>query len=270
MYRRSLVSFIDILGFRHLIATSTFEQVAKKLAALKRFSGRDEDDGDGLEPRVIQFSDSIIRVRPLDGKANLEFPYGMLFHELHDLVFMQGELIKHGVCIRGGVAIGDVYFDSRTIFGPGFVRAYEMESQFANFPRIVIDPQVLQDLMREGALIAQHHDVAEEIRHIRQLVRKDSDGLFFVDYLEAFLPELDEPEFQPVVLRDHRQMILDGVGKGAALNGVSAKYVWLANYHNALVARIPQGWFDQYGMSPSDVAVGQDELPMNFDWPRDA
>lgn len=270
MYRRSLISFIDILGFRHLIANSTFEQVSKKLAKVKHFSGTEDEDGDGLEPRVIQFSDSIIRIRPLDGKANSEFPYGMLFHELYDLVFLQGELVKHGLCLRGGIAIGDVHFDAKTIFGPGFVRAYEMESQFANFPRIVLDPQVLQQLMKDKAMIANHHDIAEEVTHIRKLVRKDADGLFFVDYLNAFLPEVDVPEFQPLFLRDHKKLILEGVGKTAALTGVSAKYLWLANYHNDLVAKMPRSWFAAYDTSYDEIAISQKELPVNFDWPKSA
>lgn len=269
MYRRSLISFIDILGFKHLITSSTYHQVAEKLAAVKHFSGTDqEEDGDGLEPRVIQFSDSIIRIRPLEGKANSEFPYGMLFNELYDLVLMQGELVNHGVCMRGGIAIGDVHFDAKTIFGPGFVRAYEMETTFANFPRIVLDPQVLNDLMESKALVAKNHDVAEEVGHIRKLIRKDADGLFFVDYLNAFLSELDEPEFQPVFLRAHKKLILDGVGKGSALNGVSAKYLWLANYHNELVNRLEEKWFNHYETSHEEIAISQKELPVNFVWPK--
>ena len=37
---------------------------------------------------------------------------------------------------RGGVAIGDIYHDDEAVFGPGLVRAYDIESNVAKFPRI--------------------------------------------------------------------------------------------------------------------------------------
>lgn len=269
MYKRALISFIDILGFKNLIASSDYAAVAKKLEAVKRFSGPEADeDGEGLEPHFIQFSDSIIRIRPLDGKANSDFPSGIIFHELYDLVLMQGELVKHGVCLRGGIAIGDVHYDDKTIFGPGFVRAYEMESQYANFPRIVLDPQVLRELLVNKTLIARHHDVTEEIRYIRNLVQKDADGLFFVDYLNAFIDELDHPEFEPDFLRDHKQLVLSGLDKAEQLSGVAAKYLWLANYHNRLARSIGNEWFKTYGLTLKDIEINSQEMPVNFDWPE--
>ena len=44
---------------------------------------------------------------------------------------------------RGGVAIGDIYHDDEAVFGPGLVRAYDIESNVAKFPRIVVDHEVL-------------------------------------------------------------------------------------------------------------------------------
>jgi len=44
---------------------------------------------------------------------------------------------------RGGVAIGDIYHDDEAVFGPGLVRAYDIESNVAKFPRIVVDQEVL-------------------------------------------------------------------------------------------------------------------------------
>ncbi|BDE73457.1 MAG TPA: hypothetical protein PK306_02720 [Aquabacterium sp.] len=268
MYRRSLITFIDILGFKHLIQTSTDAQITEKLATLRRFSAtEDDEDGEGFEPKVIQFSDSIIRIRPLEGASNKSFPYGLVFHELHDLVLLQGELIKHGICLRGGIALGDVHFDAQTVFGPGFVRAYELESGFANFPRIVVDPEVLNDLMTDERLRAQHHGVADEVDAIRKLVRKDADGIFFVDYLHAFLTELDEPESQPDVLRDHKQLILNGMGNARGLNTVPAKYLWLANYHNGLVRSLSRKWYQHYDLTLADLEISSKEMPINFEWP---
>ena len=98
-------------------------------------------------------------------------------------------------------------------------------------------------------------------------VRKDADGIFFVDYLHAFLTELDEPEFQPDVLRSHKRLILNGLGNSHGLSTVPAKYLWLANYHNGLVRRLSKKWYGHYGLTLADLEVSAKEMPINFEWP---
>ena len=48
----------------------------------------------------------------------------------------------HGFLIRGGVTIGQISHSENTCFGPALVRAYQLESQFAFYPRVVLDPKV--------------------------------------------------------------------------------------------------------------------------------
>lgn len=201
MYTQAVIAFIDILGFKHLISTGTFEEVSRKIKAVRRLSGVDDQaDGESFEPKVIQFSDSIIRVRPVECQANMESRYGLMFYEMLDLVHMQGELINHGICVRGGVSIGDVHVDDQTLFGPGFVKAYELESVYANFPRIVVDPALIQQLQKDQRLFSTHNTLADEFEYIAKNIRRESDGIYFIDYLRAFQTEIDEPEDIPVFL----------------------------------------------------------------------
>lgn len=175
MYREEIITFVDILGFKSLIRTNTYERVAERLAAVRRFSGLNETEGEeGYKPKIIQFSDSIIRIRPLDSAANKEIHYGLMFVEMLDLVHMQGDLINHGVCVRGGVSLGKVHFDDHTLFGPGFVRAYERESLFANYPRIVIDPFLIDQARKDLRLVSAQHVLEQELSYIRKNIRKDS------------------------------------------------------------------------------------------------
>ena len=265
MYRHSLITFVDILGFRSLISSSEFEGVSEKLAAVTRFSGASEEPGeDEFAPKVIQFSDSIIRIRPLDDTP----PYGALFHELLDLIHMQGELVQHGVCMRGGIAVGDVHFEDHTAYGPGFVRAYEIESTFANFPRIVVDPAVLASLIDDERLRADHNRLEDEIDSVKKLLRRDSDGLYFVDYLSVFLGELDHVSFEPTFIIAHKNLILGGLRDVESLTSVSAKYLWLANYHNNFVRRLSKKWLRGNGLQLADVEIQSSEMPLNFEWPE--
>jgi hypothetical protein len=83
-----------------------------------------------------------------------------------DLVHLQGELINNSICIRGGVTLGEVHFDQNTLFGPGVVRAYELESNYANFPRIVVDPVLINQFTNDSRLTSSHNSLAEETAYI--------------------------------------------------------------------------------------------------------
>lgn len=236
MYREAIITFVDILGFKNIIQRSTAEDVFKVLKKIERFSSlKDSSDGENFTPKIIQFSDSIIRIRPLDSKANLEFRYGSLFHELNDLVIMQGELVNHGICVRGGVTVGEVYFGDSKVYGPGFVKAYEIESGFSNYPRIVIDPEVIEKIKDDNRLLSAHNELEYELGAIDSQLRKGSDGLYFVDYLDAFPRNIDEPEFIPDFFANNKKLILSNIGAQSALTSVASKYLWLATYHNEII-----------------------------------
>jgi hypothetical protein len=47
-----------------------------------------------------------------------------------------------GLLIRGAITIGDIVHDDSIVFGPALNRAYELESQQAIYPRIILDPDV--------------------------------------------------------------------------------------------------------------------------------
>ena len=236
MYREAIITFVDVLGFKKIIQDSSAEEVSKILKKMRYFSAFDEsEDGEGALPKVIQFSDSIIRVRLLDSKSNIEFRYGALFHELNDLVLMQGGLINNGICVRGGVTIGEIYFDNNSIYGPGFVKAYELESMFANYPRIVIDPLLIAKLKKDKRLLSCHNNLSDELDYIDNQIRIGSDGLYYIDYLGAYPRNMDDQEYIPSFFESNKRLILSNLKEIHDLNSVTSKYLWLANYHNEVV-----------------------------------
>jgi hypothetical protein len=184
----------------------------------------------------------------------------LLFQELLDLVHAQGELIMKGVLLRGGVTYGPISFSKSRIFGPALVVAHELESRFALYPRIVIDPALISAFRTKPSLRAVHHSLAEEEKYVSRLVRKGDDGIWFVDYLRAMEPELDEPDMYPAVLKAHRTLIIEGAQKFAGLRDVKSKYLWLATYHNGLVSELPGKWLKHYHLKRSDLLVSPDEI----------
>lgn len=263
MYKESVITFVDILGFKNLINSSTYEEVAAKLSIVRRLSGlNDAEDGDGFEPKIIQFSDSIIRIRPLDSTTNKEGQYGLMFFEMLDLVHMQGELINHGICIRGGVSVGDVHFDNQVLFGPGFVRAYELESIYADYPRIVVDPILISQVKKDQRLASADNTLSQEFSYIRKNIRKGSDGIYFIDYLRSFLDEIDDSSNIPIFLQNHKSIILNNAGGASQLSSVSAKYLWMATYHNELIAKLDKDFFAEHGIKRKDLEVTPAEMPL--------
>ena len=191
--------------------------------------------------KAIAFSDSIVRVRYYDAEYN----EGSLFHELIALVHMQAELANSGVFVRGGVSIGDIFLEENEVFGPALVRAYDLESQYANAPRIIIGPEVFHEFRQNRKLRAEHHDLADEIHYIKQLVRRGDDGMWFVDYLKAIYSELDNPNsMYPAFLGRHRDFIVQHA-TGIPLRGrILPKYLWLAEYHNLVCNELGNGAMD--------------------------
>jgi hypothetical protein len=232
-YRPCIVTFLDILGFKAMIAKMTAQQIGDALALLGQISDGDvkeTDDWPAGLARSIAFSDSIVRMCPIDG----DDPSGSFFHELIALVHIQGELAHRGIFMRGGMSVGDIYFSGTILFGPGLVRAFEMESQFASYPRIVIDPNVIEAYVTNPVMRGSLHTLEEDSEYTGDLMRVSDDGLHFVDYLRAYEREMDEPKKYPELLRLHRDMIVKASADAKGFSNIKQKYSWLAHYHNSV------------------------------------
>jgi hypothetical protein len=257
-YRSAIVSFIDILGFRELVRTQSASDILRSLRLIQKIAAPAEESllskrdlgRDMNRTRAFAFSDSIVRIRPYDAEYN----EGSFFHELISLVHMQAELADHGVFVRGGMSLGEIFFEENGVFGPALIRAYDLESQYANVPRIIIGPEVFQEFRKNRKLRAEHHNLADEIHYIKRLTRRGDDGLWFVDYLKAIANEMDEPAFQyPTFMERHRNFITERA-KGLSLQGRELqKYLWLAEYHN-IVCR-------ECGSEVTELLITPKELP---------
>ena len=90
----------------------------------------------------------------------------------------------NGLLIRGGITLGYCFSDDFMVWGKALVRAYEIESTIAIYPRIVIDP-FADDIF----------DFLTKSKH-KKLICRDFDGLYFIDifYMQQhheFLPFLE-------------------------------------------------------------------------------
>jgi len=70
---------------------------------------------------------------------------------------------------------------------------------------------------------------------VRNLLREDESGLHYIDYLRASLSEFDNPYVGWLgFLQSHKELVENGRDNSPNAT-VRRKYVWLMNYHNAVV-----------------------------------
>lgn len=250
-YRPAVITFIDILGFSDQVAKSEGlgpSQIRTILRRLANFAANSQDNDDEIEETTaIVFSDSIVRVRFIDGEDRS----GALFHEVLKLLQVQGEMLADNVLLRGGLTVGLIHVEGQMAFGPGFIRAYQLESQFANHPRIIIGPEVFKALREDERLVADHHDLEDEIHYQRQMLQQGDDGFWFIDYLYGFQEEMDYPEEHVDLVAQHRAHIIDQAKAAPASSRVLQKYLWLARYLNNVVERLGH----------ADLKITQADIP---------
>lgn len=239
-YESSIVSFIDVLGFRALLNSRSAAEIHDIILKLREFTTPDDTPPRRIKDMRLMshafadsVSDAVVRVRPFD----TQYSDGAFFQELHDLLLIQIQCIGSGVLVRAGVAIGDAHvgLDGKgPVFGPGMVRAYEIETSEAIFPRIVVDEAAYKRFLVDTRLHKEDHDPEEEARYVNGLLRIGEDGTRFIDYLAASEPEFDEFSGYLAFLDAHAELIRHNLD-GGHRPPVYRKYVWLARYHNDVV-----------------------------------
>lgn len=150
-----IIAFIDILGFKNLLkspkettnAMTTISGTLDKLRELWR------DINPKHEIKTTIFSDSIILAYDLNKRGDASNRY-IFEHFCIAVGQLQAELVSQNVWVRGAVTCGDLYFPQVSIdtiiYGSGFVRAYELESQHAIYPRIIIDTKIIKKLQYQN------------------------------------------------------------------------------------------------------------------------
>lgn len=260
-YVDAIIAFVDILGFRSMLVTRPAYDILKVLRLLECVA--DAEPG-VIDPSVHVriFSDSVIRI------ARRDEP-GALFWELNTLRLAQIEMAAQGIFLRGGITFGKVYWDETIVFGPGVADAYQIESNFAVVPRIVVGPPVLHAIL-EGQILT-HHELEQELAYLRTMISRAEDGVWFIDYLREADRDLDEPGMYCDLLERHKHAILavsNTLDRTGRLSSLAMKMSWLARYHNDTVTAISDSYLAAMGYDRDSLSINVDELPTLIDLPE--
>lgn len=133
-YKRRLVAFIDVLGFKSLVFSANPESIEKYYTfLLSKFA-------DGAIKRKLEYlliSDSIV-IFCDDTQENL-------FTLIKFTGLIQSGLLSEGIIVRGAISHGDLFVDQENniIVGEGLVKSYTLEAA-AKYPRIILDRKLIE------------------------------------------------------------------------------------------------------------------------------
>ncbi len=277
------VAFIDILGFKEMVS-SDIDRVIVALRYIEAFcdsfysfpardtdrivptsytSGYDsaysanyEDDieYEMNKPTATMFSDSIVISQPMN-------EYFDISEFIEFISKMQYQLLLEGVLIRGGVSVGNLYHRRGYIFGDGMVSAYNLESTVAQYPRIIISPDIIRkyddfvmkkfeadhkQYIRYGKEKIYLPSVNDYEYEYSPYIKTDFDQQYFIDYLQDNLEQIKAGESGLIdvsiqLLKEFYEwqysIIVGYITEGLKNcdSNVHKKYEWLKKYFNRTI-----------------------------------
>ncbi|MFO6463467.1 hypothetical protein ACK8OR_03660 [Jannaschia sp. KMU-145] len=257
-YQDCLVTFIDILGFRELLATQPASQIAEHLQLFRRVSGVKNGQRQGTDTehksatRIETISDAIVRIVP--DQEHDSYTGSRIYDEVLSLVEIQIECLQRGLLVRGATAFGSVHIPrghEGPIFGPALVEAFEMESREVVYPRVAIHA----DVIARNRKSADPH-LVESFEHdnfmLEVLLSRDGLGLYYVDYLKVVSDNRYSGDVEMVgFLSQHKALIERGLSMPSG--AVRRKYNWLCDYHNASIGNIiNHSWDYRWDLPPAE------------------
>jgi hypothetical protein len=217
-----LVAFLDVLGqrekFRHLELPKTAEDYARVEQVLSDTAGfvsglrdtfranfkafqagisaRPLHTQGFVQPNFVGFSDSFIVSVALRNDRGDLVRIISVFSALSAAAIMMLTALASKHALRGGIDVGlATEISPGEIYGTALERAYVLESQRAQYPRIVIGTELSRYL--SVALVRFETDASPTgkiataiVQKIMKLISTDTDGERILDYLAPILAEL--------------------------------------------------------------------------------
>ena len=207
--KKYAVAYIDVLG----VSQKINEESEWGMFNLWILLGPLLDDWKTHERiRIKIFSDNILICEEIDDENPKTAVLDVLsvIDTIEDSMFNMGALF-----VRGAVVVDKLHFSDIFVYGKALLKAYSMEDKIAVYPRIVIDPSVLEIIKKEDSYIT-----------------KDKDGLYFYDFLQSRIDKGGQRLSQS--LGELKGNILLNIVSNVSQSSVINKMEWLVNYFNEI------------------------------------
>ncbi|HNP68766.1 MAG TPA: hypothetical protein PKH16_12740 [Aequorivita sp.] len=233
-YEDRIVCFIDILGFKTIIngtvdrEDNDIESEIKLIHEILSLGLEllDIEDKYKLAKSkiVTQFSDSFVISFLVNERSEI-------FSTLIEILHLIMNFMVKGILVRGGIAYGKLIHTNKVVFGPGLLMAYETESRAALYPRVILDETVIN-------IAKMFHSYGGSPNHeedsIMNVITKDTDDMYYIDYIQKVQSELDDPEIDMVGYIEKLKNIIEPLKDNEAPD-IKVKIGWLKNKVNKLI-----------------------------------
>lgn len=243
-YEMRVTAYIDILGFSDIISntidkngTDVVEQISLIHDAYEAVRDVWNLDLSSSERKEITVSDTKI-VTTFSDSIVISFKIteqSEVFHTILELQWMIMRLIVKGILCRGAVTYGKLYHTEQMLFGPALVEAYLLESKAALYPRVILDKSLIDLGSKSG-----RHNPEDEAGYIKDMLERDTDGMYYIDYFIKAQSELNDPQYDfPEYIDKLADLIRKGLMGASSPTKVDVriKYYWMKERYNILVEK---------------------------------
>ena len=130
--------------------------------------------------------------------------------------FFQVLALKYSLLVRGSIVVDDLYINETLIYGKALSKAYKLESEIANYPRIIINPKDVYLFMKSDFQ--------------RKIIYKDGANIYYINPFECYF------EFMPAnYIPECLKLIADNLTKKLNVNNndkINQKICWFINMFN--------------------------------------
>ncbi|MCE9539995.1 MAG: hypothetical protein K8R85_12370 [Bacteroidetes bacterium] len=240
---KKIVLFVDLLGFKNLVIKNENEKKkSKKIKTIlnifsevflkKMPSDHILGDIGEIKKSISVFSDSVL-ITIEDKSKEQKYLCGIIVEIASQISECQRKLFKHEILLRGGLTLGTMYHEKDMCFGSALIRAYELESKYAIYPRTLIDNEIIELLKKErGENFSQLE---------KSFLSKDDTDFYFIDYAKqikfyqvsenavAGFSKLNQVKPKTKFSTSKIMNILNEKVKNEKKEDVKMKYIWLRN-----------------------------------------
>jgi len=236
-YEERFVAFIDILGFTDAIKKTVEKNNGKEIE-----NSYEIDKIDNLlnEIRYQLIKDKYLPIKKLEIKDRVVSQFSdsviisylkdnAIYNILYDIYFLCIMALEKGFLFRGAVTYGKViHTDTETnkkLFGPAYIKAYEMEQKQSIFPRIIIDDDVL-NIAKENYSKCADFDYDK----LLELIPFDFDGKRYINYIDKLYTGVG------VGVKDEQKhlMCIDEIIRKMDISddSIKCKHLWLKDKYD--------------------------------------
>jgi len=277
----ALVIFLDVLGIKSKLqrmeTAEDFKKIYKELSFVqnqfaKKPDKLEQDYQRSIGKTVQVFSDCVVVSLSLESEtANITGTFDPFLAELNYFALCQMTCACNNIFLRGGIAIGDWFYEDKIMISSALLEAYDLERKTSVYPILTISKKAYNFFKTHPHRNFYSNDIEPLKSLFRKYKTKSGEFFYFLDYLgigydgsadwytsddlNRYKAERDDEKKRAILTKSymksqrhyllrHKTIVVEAIKNNYNDDDVLEKYRWLAKYHNKLVSETEPYFFD--------------------------